>query len=109
MRTRRLLPLLLLAPALFAQTEHVVLITIDGGAAFHLENPDLALPNIRALIHQGVWADSSESGFPSVTYPNHTTLITGMTPRKHGVLANDLPLKDGKMISAHRYRGRKPS
>ena len=96
--------LLLAQPALAqstaAQPKHVILITIDGGAAFHLDNPDLELPNIRGLIKEGVWADSSESVFPSITYPSHTTLITGVMPRKHGVLANELPGPDGKLFSA---------
>ncbi len=79
------------AAAALAQPRHVILITIDGGAASHLENPNVILPNIRALAKDGVWAESSESVFPSITYPSHTTLITGVYPRKHGVLANELP------------------
>jgi predicted AlkP superfamily pyrophosphatase or phosphodiesterase len=42
------------------------------------------------LIDQGVWADSSETVFPSVTHPSHTTMLTGVEPRIHGVLANHL-------------------
>ena len=89
---------LLAAAAAFAQPKHVILITVDGGAAFHLENPNLVLPNIRALAQQGVWAESSESVFPSITYPSHTTLITGVYPRKHGVLANELPQAGSDMM-----------
>jgi predicted AlkP superfamily pyrophosphatase or phosphodiesterase len=88
---RRLLLLLALAAAAGAQTQHVVLISIDGGAAFHLDNPRLEIPNIRQLIATGAWADGgSETVFPSVTHPSHNTLITGVYPQKHGVFANDL-------------------
>lgn len=65
---------------------HVVLVSIDGFAAFHLDNHDIDLPNIRALVEAGAVAKSSETVFPSVTHPSHTTLVTGVTPRLHGVI-----------------------
>src|SRR5262245_18328458 len=77
-----------LAPG--AEVGHVVLVSIDGFAAYHLENPNLSLPNIRALAAEGAQAAGSETVFPSVTHPAHTTLITGVAPRVHGVLANRL-------------------
>jgi arylsulfatase A-like enzyme len=70
-----------------ASRRHVVLISIDGLAAFHLDNASLDLPNIRALAAGGVLA-RAETVFPSVTHPAHTTLITGTTPRHHGVVNN---------------------
>lgn len=85
-----LLAFLIAAMAAFGQVRYVILVTIDGGAAFHLDNKELELPNIRELIAKGAWADGgSETVFPSVTHPSHTTLITGVFPQKHGVLAND--------------------
>ena len=87
----RFLALLLLAiPALTQTSERVILISIDGFAAYHLTNQELELPNIRRLIRDGVWAASSETVFPSVTHPSHTTLLTGVEPRLHGVLSNSL-------------------
>jgi predicted AlkP superfamily pyrophosphatase or phosphodiesterase len=83
--------LFFLATALFAQQRHVVLISIDGGAAYHLENPALEIPNIRQMLAAGAWADGgSETVFPSITFPAHTTIITGVYPIKHGVLANEM-------------------
>ena len=67
---------------------HVVLISIDGLAAYHLANPALALPNIRALAQAGAQATASETVFPSMTHPAHTSLITGTVPRQHGVVNN---------------------
>ena len=84
-----LLTLALAVNAAFSQTRHVILVSIDGGAAFHLDDPTLRLPNIQSLMQSGVRASSSETVFPSVTHPSHTTLITGVLPRKHGVLANE--------------------
>lgn len=67
---------------------HVVLISIDGFAAYNVDDPRLPLPNIRALAAAGARADAMTVITPSVTWPNHTTLVTGVTPAKHGVLAN---------------------
>ena len=72
----------------FCVTRHVILVTVDGMAAYHLNNPELEIPNMRALIDRGVWAESSETIFPSVTHPSHTTLTTGVPPLEHGVLNN---------------------
>ncbi|MPY90696.1 MAG: sulfatase-like hydrolase/transferase [Luteitalea sp.] len=69
---------------------HVILISIDGFAAFHLANEAIDLPNIRALAKAGAVAESSETVFPSVTHPSHTTLVTGVTPRRHGVVGNNV-------------------
>lgn len=69
------------------RAQHVVLITIDGLAAFHLRNPDIDLPHLRALAAGGA-SGSAETSFPSMTHPAHTTLITGTTPRQHGVVNN---------------------
>ncbi|MCP5119124.1 MAG: alkaline phosphatase family protein, partial [bacterium] len=89
MLVRTLLLIILLA-ALSPAAEHVILVSIDGFAAYHLYNQELLLPNIRELIDQGVWAASSETVFPSVTHPSHTTILTGVLPRVHGVLSNGL-------------------
>lgn len=67
---------------------HVVMISIDGCAAYNLDDPRLPLPNIRSLAANGARADAMTVSTPSVTWPNHTTLVTGVTPAKHGVLAN---------------------
>jgi predicted AlkP superfamily pyrophosphatase or phosphodiesterase len=72
------------------ETNHVILISIDGLAAYHLENEELQLPNLRELIENGVWAKASRTVFPSVTHPSHATLITGVSPRKHGVVGNQI-------------------
>src|SRR5690606_14174951 len=84
--------LLVLASLAFpgGESRHVVLVTIDGFANFHLKDRTLDLPVIRRLAAEGVEAESGETVFPSVTHPSHTTLVTGVTPRRHGVLSNRL-------------------
>jgi predicted AlkP superfamily pyrophosphatase or phosphodiesterase len=68
----------------------VVLITIDGCGADNLDDPRLPLPNIRRLADEGARADRMTVVTPSVTWPNHTTLVTGVRPDKHGVVVNGL-------------------
>jgi arylsulfatase A-like enzyme len=81
----------MVVPHVYSQpAKYVILVTIDGFAAYHLYNQELRLPNIRELIDEGVWFSSSETVFPSVTHPSHTTIVTGVEPRLHGVIANSM-------------------
>ena len=74
---------------------HVVLITIDGFPAYLWRDATIPLPNLRQLAAQGVVADAMTVVNPSITWPNHTTLVTGVTPQKHGVLYNGLVTRLG--------------
>jgi multidrug efflux pump subunit AcrB/predicted AlkP superfamily pyrophosphatase or phosphodiesterase len=70
-------------------TRHVVVVCIDGLAANLLDDPKAPLPTIRRLAREGSVAEQGmRVSNPSVTWPNHTTLMTGVRPEKHGVLAN---------------------
>ncbi len=71
-----------------ATGRRVVMISIDGLAAVNLDDPKVPLPNIRQLAAEGASAKAMTVVTPSVTWPNHTTLVTGVTPGKHGVLGN---------------------
>jgi len=72
------------------QTERcVVLVSIDGLAGFYLDDPRAELPTLRRLAREGARADGMVCSFPTVTWPNHTTLVTGVTPAKHGVVGNN--------------------
>lgn len=74
---------------------HVVLITIDGFPAYLWRDQTIPLPNLRRLAAEGVVADALTIVNPSITWPNHTTLVTGVEPRKHGVLYNGLVTREG--------------
>jgi predicted AlkP superfamily pyrophosphatase or phosphodiesterase len=74
------------------QIKKVVIISIDG------LRPDLALrgntPNIHALMNIGSFTLWARTTAESVTLPSHTSMLTGVTPVKHGIQWNsDLPLK----------------
>jgi len=78
----------------------VILISVDGLANFYLDDPKAELPTIRELARQGVCArQGMTSSFPTVTWPNHTALVTGTSPAKHGVFSNSyLDRETGKTI-----------
>lgn len=70
------------------RSRHVVLITIDGfRPEFYLE-PSWGMVNLRQMKENGVCATSVDGVFPTVTFVNHTSIITGEKSAKHGILYN---------------------
>jgi predicted AlkP superfamily pyrophosphatase or phosphodiesterase len=69
----------------------LVMISIDGLRPDYITAADAhgaKVPNLRRFIKEGTYADGMQGVVPTVTYPSHTTLITGVWPAKHGILAN---------------------
>ncbi|NBC37108.1 sulfatase-like hydrolase/transferase [Novosphingobium sp. FSY-8] len=69
----------------------VLLISIDGlrpADVAQAAQRGLNLPNLRRFITQGASATGVVGVLPTVTYPSHTTLITGVAPARHGVVSN---------------------
>lgn len=67
-----------------------VVVSIDGLMPDYYQRADelgLDVPNLRRLMAEGVHA-RVVGVLPSVTYPSHTTLITGVPPRVHGIFDN---------------------
>jgi predicted AlkP superfamily pyrophosphatase or phosphodiesterase len=67
----------------------VVMISVDGLAGYYLDDPKAEMPTIRALAAEGARAAMMKASTPTVTWPNHTTLVTGVTPARHGVIGNN--------------------
>jgi len=67
-----------------------VLLSVDGLAASYLDDPQAEMPNLRAIAAQGVSAEGMRTVLPSLTWPSHTSLITGAQPARHGVLGNSV-------------------
>jgi predicted AlkP superfamily pyrophosphatase or phosphodiesterase len=66
----------------------VILISLDGWRwDYHMK---AAAPNLRRLIQRGVRAEGLIPSFPSKTFPNHYTLVTGLYPGHHGIVANSM-------------------
>ena len=84
-----------------ASQDHVVLITIDGLAAFYLSDPQASLPTLRSLASEGAQAEALRVANPATTWPNHTTLITGVYPDAHSVLFNGRLVRGGPGQPVH--------
>src|SRR6187401_667180 len=67
----------------------VVMVSVDGLAGDYLDDPKAEMPTIRALAAEGARAANMRCVIPTVTWPNHTTLVTGVMPAGHGVLGNN--------------------
>ncbi len=64
----------------------VVLISFDGWRWDYIDRAQV--PHLRALASRGVRADGLIPSFPSKTFPNHYTLVTGLYPEHHGIVSN---------------------
>lgn len=85
------LALLGLAAAGTAQASPVLLISIDGlrpADVIEADKRGLKLPNLRRFLTDGTFATGVVGVLPTVTYPSHTTLITGASPSRHGIVSN---------------------
>ena len=78
------------APAQRSPQPIVILITLDGFPARALKDPRLPMPTLRSLAAAGAVAEGMLPINPTVTWPNHTALITGVSASGHHVLANGL-------------------
>lgn len=75
--------------------KRVLLVSIDGlRPAFYLDGGWPA-PNLQALVQRGTVAEAVTGVFPTLTYPSHTSLVTGVVPAQHGIVANLLPAAPG--------------
>lgn len=78
------------------QTPSVLLISIDGMLPATYTRPaPPAAPTLRALAAEGSVADGVIGVLPTVTFPSHTTMITGVLPRVHGILDNRIVDAEG--------------
>lgn len=70
--------------SLFAPT--TIFISLDGFRADYLKRG--LSPTLSSFIQQGVSPKFMTPSFPSLTFPNHYTLVTGLYPESHGIVAN---------------------
>jgi len=89
------LPLALMACAVvFAFGAHaapVLMISIDGLKPEYITQADahgMKIPYLRTLLANGTYAEGVVGIWPTITYPSHTTLITGVWPAEHGIYNN---------------------
>jgi predicted AlkP superfamily pyrophosphatase or phosphodiesterase len=69
----------------------VLLISVDGmkpEAVIDAPSHGLKVPNLRTFMTEGAYARGVRGVLPTLTYPSHTTLLTGASPAKHGIIDN---------------------
>jgi predicted AlkP superfamily pyrophosphatase or phosphodiesterase len=83
---------LLIALSALAQSQPALLvISLDGMGPDYVLKADehhLKIPHLRRLLADGAHASSVRGVLPTVTYPSHTTILTGVWPIKHGIYSN---------------------
>ncbi|HEX7493226.1 MAG TPA: ectonucleotide pyrophosphatase/phosphodiesterase, partial [Bacteroidales bacterium] len=71
---------------------YVLLVSLDG---FRWDYSKLySTPNLNKLAKDGVNAERMYSSFPTVTFPNHYSIATGLYPDHHGLINNSFPAPD---------------
>ena len=70
--------------------KHVILITIDGFRPDFYFEKEWHTPNLHKMVQEGTCAVGVNSVFPSITYPSHTTIVTGVQPAAHGIFYNGI-------------------
>ena len=69
----------------------VIMISVDGMKPEYVleaQKRGLKVPFLRSLTSQGTYAEGVIGVWPTITYPSHTTLVTGVSPAEHGIFAN---------------------
>jgi predicted AlkP superfamily pyrophosphatase or phosphodiesterase len=77
--------------ATFVLAASVVLLSVDGLKPDYVLEADahgLAIPNLRRLVEDGAYARGVRGVYPTVTYPSHATMVTGVAPSRHRIYSN---------------------
>ena len=83
--------LLVIAGGERAPAAPVLMISVDGLKPEYVLDADahgLKIPFLRSLMRGGAYARGVTGVWPTVTYPSHTTLLTGLSPAEHGIYNN---------------------
>lgn len=70
----------------YSEKPYVLLISIDGFRWDYIHRDKT--PNLKYFAEEGVQALSLRPAFPSSTFPNHYTIITGLYPANHNIISN---------------------
>src|SRR3954465_11630168 len=87
------------AESIPARDRTVILISLDGFPAYDLDDPKLPIPTLRELMKNGSSAKSMQPINPTWTWPNHTTMVTGVRAPVHGVLYNGVLVRNDNPLS----------
>eukprot|EP01125_Pyxidicula_operculata_P015449 TRINITY_DN5242_c0_g1_i2.p1 TRINITY_DN5242_c0_g1~~TRINITY_DN5242_c0_g1_i2.p1 ORF type:complete len:405 (+),score=53.90 TRINITY_DN5242_c0_g1_i2:33-1247(+) len=68
--------------------KYVILISIDGFRWDYFEHYPNQTANLQKIARSGVKAEYIKPSFPTKTFPNHYTIVTGLYPESHGIISN---------------------
>ena len=89
-------------PASVAEAGTLVLVSIDGMRWDYLDRPGAEIPTLRQIAG-GVQAERLIPVFPTLTFPNHYSLVTGLHPETHGIVGNTMR-DPGRLIDGEAAR-----
>ena len=89
-----------------AQDRTVVLISIDALPASAFDDPRLPVPTLHRLMREGASARAMRVSNPTVTWPSHTSMVTGVWPATHGVLFNGLLMRQNDTFKVEPWRNK---
>jgi predicted AlkP superfamily pyrophosphatase or phosphodiesterase len=91
--------LLFVAAGYAASPAHkLIVVSVDGLDWRYLRDREalhLRIPNMRRLLRDGRYANGVVGVWPTITWPSHTSLITGVRPDQHGIEGNKRPKAEG--------------
>ena len=102
------------APPGSGEAAPVLLVSIDSFRPDYLDRG--LTPNLSRIASNGVRARWMNPSYPSLTFPNHYTLVTGLRPDRHGIVHNNMRdpmlgsfrISDGKAVGEPRWWGGEP-
>jgi predicted AlkP superfamily pyrophosphatase or phosphodiesterase len=74
-----------------AHAAPVLMISVDGMKPEYITQADargMKLPYLRSVMRDGAYAEGVVGVWPTVTYPSHTSIVTGVSPAVHGIYNN---------------------
>ena len=71
------------------KSKYLIIVSFDAVGSSDLENLKF-MPNFKKVIEKGAYIKKVKSIYPTLTYPAHTTIITGKYPKNHGIIDNTI-------------------
>lgn len=71
-----------------SSNQHLVVISLDSLGFRDIREHQEELPTLNSLVNGGTWVKSVTGIYPTLTYPSHTSIITGQYPSEHGIVNN---------------------
>lgn len=91
------------SPAVSASGSKVVVFCVDSLCSIDLE-PMRELPNLGPMVRDGAHARQAEPVYPTLTYPNHVSIITGNFVDRHGVPHNQKVVAGAERLESYTQR-----